>query len=64
MAIGNDSAISSYARGLINQSYHRADAVERYLNMDDPPHVSALLQYSVKALCETLGELKTKLQSK
>lgn len=63
VAIGQDSAISSYARGLINQSYARADAVERYLNMDDPPHVSAQLQYTVKALCETLGALKIKLEA-
>ena len=48
---------------MINQSYARADAVERYLNMDDPPHVSAQLQYTVKALCETLGALKIKLEA-
>lgn len=47
----------------MNQAYARTDAVERYLNMDDPPHVSPLLEYSVRALCETLTELKGKLES-
>lgn len=61
--IGDRAAMSSFARGLMNQAYVRADSVERYLNMDEPPHVSGLLQDTVKVLCETLGELKSELEA-
>lgn len=61
ISIGNNTDMSSSARGVMNQAYARTDAVERYLDMDDPPHLSPLLQYTVKGLCEALGELKEML---
>lgn len=62
ISIGNNTAMSSSARGVMNQAYARTDSVERYLDMDDPSHLSPLLQYTVKGLCEALEELKAKLE--
>ena len=62
IAISRQPLLPPFAKGLINQAYARADVVERYLNMEEPPHVSPMLRDAVSVLCETLGQLKAKLE--